>query len=162
MRILQYLVFAFSLAFAFVICVNCVFGTYGLTDIVNVNKSTEQIKANIDILKKISGTLSSMRNYYASDDFYLFEARKLSMYTTDDVVVQIDGYTKKGLSEEYGSFLAPARPSSHSTPRILYSIFGAGAFFSFLLFVALGGGTVRHERKANHFRTVRAHRSSSR
>ena len=162
MRILSRIVLVSSIVFSLCILANCVFGRYGLLDIKRVNDNISEIKSNTVVLKDISASLSSMRNDYASDDFYLLEARKLSMYTSDDVVVQIDGYVKKGLSEEYGSFRTLLKPSGFSFFKMIYSVAGVVASFSFLLFVALGGGTVRHERKTDHFRTVRAHRSGSR
>lgn len=161
MHRLQYLIAISSVLFSLLISVNCLFGTYGLRDIAEVRASIVRMKENEAVLKNISATLSAMKNDYASDDFCLLEGRKLSMYMTDDVAVQIDGYTKKGISEEYGNITVVSRPSDSSIIRILYSLAGSVAFFSFLIF-SVWGGRVSHGSKNNYRRQIRSYHSGSR
>lgn len=161
MHRLQYLIAVSSILFSLLIGFNCLFGTYGIRDTAEVKASIARMKENEDVLKKISATLSAMKNDYASDDFCLLEGRKLSMYMSDDVAVQIDGYTKKGLSEEYGNITVVSRPSDSSVIRVLYSIAGSVAFFSFLIY-SIFGGAVRGERKPDYSRPFRSYHSGSR
>lgn len=102
-----------------------------------------------------------MRNDCASDDFYLLEGRKLSLYTSGDVVVQIDGYSKKGLSEEYGNIMVTVQPRNSTLIRVLYSLTGVIAFFSFIVY-SVFGGLVREERKTHYTRQFRTYHSGSR
>lgn len=161
MHRLSYLIAASSVLFSLLIGYNAFFGTYGLSDTAAVKDSIEGIKENEAALEKIAATLAVMQNDFASDDFCLLEGRKLSLYTADDVVIQIDGYSKKGISEEYGSIRVISQPTPPSVIRVLYSIAGAVAFFSFLIFV-IGGGLETDGGKTDFDRQFRSHHSGSR
>ncbi|MDY3939588.1 MAG: hypothetical protein SOZ27_04860 [Spirochaetia bacterium] len=161
MHRLQCLIAVSSVLFSLLITLNCFFGRYGLLDTAAVRESVARIEANNAVLENISSSLSAMRNDCASDDFYLLEGRKLSLYTSGDVVVQIDGYSKKGISEEYGNIMVTAQPRNSTLMRILYSITGVVAFFSFIIYSVIGG-LDREERKTHYSGQFRTYHSGSR
>lgn len=145
-----------SIIFSISILFNCVFGRHGLLDIFELRKNIQNIEKNIEKLEVISANLTDMQNTSSAEDSFLLEGRKLSFYTAEDVVVQIDQYTKRRLSEDYGSISMLYQGRAQGVFKVAYSISGVMAFFFFLVFIILGGV----EKNGSKTPVYRQHRPS--